>query len=326
VIRARATFLLALALLLVPVSGAYAQPSGKAWRIGFLTQGSATNYAARLGELKAGLRDLGYREDVDFIVEPRYAEGASDQLPRLAKELVRRKVDVLVVHGGAAVEAKKATTTVPIVFIANPDPVGLGLVATLARPGGNLTGLSDLHGVLVSKRLELLKEVVPSVSRVAVLLEARPEHTLQLKDVRAAAPGARVTIVPVEVSDVEGIDRALASVLAKRVDVVDVLGSPLFGIHAKRVAAFAIAHRLPTISTTRSFAEAGLLMAYGANFGELYRRAATYVDRILKGAKPADLPVEQPTKFELVVNVKTAKAIGLTLPPSLLLRSDHVIE
>ena len=232
----------------------------------------------------------------------------------------------MIAHGTAARDAKKATATIPIVFIANPDPVGAGVVASLARPGGNVTGLSDLHSGLASKRLELLKEVAPAASRIAVLTDSTLELALQLKDIQVSASTLGVSILPVTVKAPEDIDRALATIVRERATAVNVLGTPLFAIHRQRIADFAVKHRLATISTLRPFVESGFLMSYGANFDDLYRRAATYVDKILKGAKPADLPVEQPTKFELVINMKTATALGLTIPPSLLLRADQLIE
>ena len=316
---------LALVVFALPLA-VEAQQAKKVWRIGFLAPGSVENHEKWLAGLEQGLRDLGYVEGDNTVIERRHADGNFERLPGLAAELVRLKVDVLVAHGGAAFDAKKATATIPVVFIANPDPVGAGLVASLARPGGNLTGSSDLHSGLVAKRLELLKEVVPSASRLAVLWDSRPELALQLKDIQASAPALGMTILPVMAKAPSDIDRALSAIGKERPDGLNVLGTPLFAIHRRRIADFALKSRLPTISTVRLLVEAGFLMSYGANFADLYRRAATYVDQVLKGAKPADLPIEQPTRFELVINLKTAKGLGLTIPRPLRLRADQVIE
>ena len=314
------------AVLLLATSLTAAQQAGKVWRIGFLVPGSAQISAPRLAVLEQGLRELGYAAGQNTVIEQRAADGHFERLPGLAAELVRLRVDVLIAHGTAARDAKQATATIPIVFIANPDPVGAGVVASLARPGGNVTGLSDFHSGLASKRLELLKEVVPSASRIAVLTDSTLELALQLKDIQVSASTLGVSILPVTVKAPEDIDRALATIVKERAAAVNVLGTQLFVIHRRRIADFAVKNRLATISTVRPFVESGFLMSYGANFDDLYRRAATYVDKILKGAQPADLPIEQPTKFELVINMKTATALGLTIPPSLLLRADRVIE
>jgi putative tryptophan/tyrosine transport system substrate-binding protein len=302
------------------------QPATKIWRIGFLGPGSAETSEKSLAALTRSLRELGYVEGDNTVIERRYADGNLGRVRSLAAELVRLKVDVLVAHGASASDAKGATTTIPIVFIANPDPVGVGLVVSLARPGGNLTGLSDLHSALVAKRLELLKELVPSASRVAVLSDSSPELALQLKDVQRAAPALGLTIVPVVVGAPGDIDRALDIIRKERADALSVLGTSLFAVHRRRIADFAIKSRIPTISTVRRFPDAGFLLSYGADFPDLYRRAALYVDKVLKGIRPADIPVEQPIKFELVVNLKTAKALGLTVPQSVLLRADEVIQ
>ena len=315
---------IAVGILAAPV--AEAEQAARVWRIGVLFPGSAQIHAPRLAVLEQGLRELGYAAGQNTVIEQRAADGHFERLPGLAAELVRLRVDVLIAHGTAARDAKKATATIPIVFIANPDPVGAGVVASLARPGGNVTGLSDFHSGLTSKRLELLKEVVPSASRIAVLTDATLELALQLKDIQVSASTLGVSILPVTVKAPEDIDRALATIVRERATAVNVLGTTLFAIHRRHIADFAVKNRLATISTVRSFVDAGGLMSYGANFDDLYRRAAVYVDKIFKGAKPADLPIEQPTKFELVINLKTAKALGLTIPPSVLLRADEVIE
>jgi len=289
------------------------QEVGKTSRIGFLSPYSPYFDATWRAAFRGGLRDLGYLEG-NNIIEERHAGGRFERLPTLALELVRFKIDVFLAHGVSSVEAaRKASSTIPIVFAANPDPVGLRTVASLARPGGQVTGrLSDLHSGLNAKRLELLQEIAPSASRVAVLMDPNvPVHAPQWKDLQRAAPALRLTVVPVEVRGPEDIDRAVSAIRAKGVQALNVLGGATTS--QKRVADLARESRIPTISTTRTAAEVGFLMTYGADFPDLYRRAATYVDKILKGAKPADLPVEQPTKFELVINLKTAKALGLKI-------------
>ncbi len=316
----------ALSLLALPIAADAQQAPAKVWRIGFVAPGSAELYVSRLPALEQGLRDLGYAPGRNIVIERRYAEGHFERVPALAAELARLNVDVLIVHGTGAVGAKQATTTIPIVFVANPDPVGAGVVASLARPGGNATGLSDFHSGLVGKRLELLREVAPSVSLIAVLTDATSELARQVRDIQSSASPLGVRILPVTVKRPDDIDRGLATILKERATAVDVLGTPLFAARRRQIADFAIKHRLPAITTTRPFVDDGLLMSYGTNFDDLYRRAAIFVDKILRGAKPAELPVEQPTNFELVINLKTAKALGLTIPQSLLARADHVIE
>jgi putative ABC transport system substrate-binding protein len=319
-----------LGLLATPLA-AEAQSAGKVQRIGYLSLQTAEGDKTWVAAFRQGLRELGYAEGQNVVIEQRHAAGRSDRLPELASELVRLKVDVLVVYGLWALIGAgwKAPSTLPIVFTVSADPVGTGLVASLARPGGNVTGLSDSHAELVPKRLELLKEVVPSAVRVGVLFNsASPNAARQFKTVQAAAPALGLTVLPVEVKGLglDDMDRAFATMGQQRPGGLLVIGDPTVSVHRRRIAELAVKARLPTISTVREWAEAGLLMAYGTNFHELWRRTATYVDKILKGAKPSDLPVEQPTRFELVINIKTAKALGLTIPPLLLLQADHVIE
>ena len=278
-----------------------------------------------------GLRDLGYVEGRNVVIEYRYAEGKLERLPALAAELVALKVDVIVAAGTlAALAAKQATRTLPIVFAAAADPVTDGLVTSLARPGGNVTGLSNLAPELVGKRLELLKQAVPGVSRVAVLWqpgglgERTEKDMLKGADVAARALGVRLQFV--EARGPADFDRAFSDMTRARAGALTVLGSPMFFTERRRLVDLAAKNRLPAVYTLREFVDAGGLMSYGPNIADLFRRAATYVDKILKGAKPADLPVEQPTKFELVINLKTAKALGLTIPPSLLGRADEVVQ
>jgi putative ABC transport system substrate-binding protein len=308
-----------------------AQQAAKVARIGYLALNLAANPHLREAFLQ-GLRDLGYVEGRNLMIETRSAEGKRERLPALAAELVALKVDVIVVAGGtlAALAAKQATRTLPIVFTPAADPVESGLVTSLARPGGNVTGLSILAPELVGKCLEQLKQAVPGVSRVAVLWQpgAVPERTekdmLKGAEVAARALGVRPQFV--EARGPADFDRAFSDMTKARAGALTVLGSTMFGNERRRLVDLAAKNRLPAVYPWREFVDAGGLMAYGPNVAVLYRRAATFVDKILKGAKPGDLPVEQPTKFELVINLKTAKALGLTIPPSLLQRADQVIQ
>jgi ABC-type uncharacterized transport system substrate-binding protein len=321
----------ALAIALVSAQFiAQAQPAGKVPRIvGYLTQGSAEDARSGLDAFRKALRELGYVEGENIVIKPRYAEGQAQRLPVLGAELVRLKVDVLLVTGGAALDGRKVTSTIPIVVVAHPDPVGAGLVASLARPGGNVTGLSDVHGELVAKRLELLKEIVPSVPRVVFLFNpAGPGASGQLEAVGAAARALGVTLLVVEVKGpgTDDVDRAFIRLGKDRPGGLLVHGNQMLFVHRKRIADLAVKNRLPTVCSQKQWVAAGCLISFGANYDDLYRGAATYVDKILKGARPADLPFEQPTKFELVINLRAAKALGLTVPPSLLLRVDQAIE
>ncbi len=316
-------------LLVAPRAGS-AQQAAKVARIGYL----ATNLAPSpyREAFRQGLRDLGYVEGRNVVIEYRDAEGKDDRLPALAAELVALKVDVIVAAAGtvAALAAKQATRTLPIVFIAVADPVTSGLVTSLARPGGNFTGLSALSPELVGKWLELLKQAVPGVSRVAflwqpgVLGERTEKDILKAAEVAGRALGVRVQFV--EARGPADIDRAFSDMTRARAGALTVLSTPMFGSERRRLLDLAAKSRLPTVYSFREYVDAGGLMSYGSSLADLSRRAATYVDKILKGAKPADLPVQQPTKFELVINLKTAKALGLTIPPSLLQRADEVIQ
>src|SRR5262245_16055074 len=319
------------AVYLVRPRAAEAQQAAKVWRIGLLLGYSPDLDKPLLTAFRDGLRELGYLEGRNVIIEQRYAGGSRpERFVGLVEELARSKVDVFVVHGfpGAVRAAEQASTATPVVFVANPDPIGSGLVASLARPGGRITGVSDSHNDLAAKRLQLLKEAFPSISRVAVLYIATPLSLSQLKDNQAAASHLRLIVVPVEIRggpSPTDIDGALTTVRRERADALNVL-SGAAGVHPSRVADFALNHQMPTISTARVATEHGYLMSYGADHRALYHRAARYVDKILKGTSPAGLPIEQPTRFELVINLRTAKALGLALPPSLLLRADQVIE
>ena len=327
----RISAIVAVLLLIVAPLASGAQQTGKVWRIGFLSLNSdAEPYKRWQAAFREGLRTLGYMEGDNVIIEQRYAAGQVERLSTLAAELVRLNVDVIVTApAGSASFAKKATSTIPIVFIGEPDPVGTALVASLAHPGGNVTGLADAHSDLVPKRLELLKQVAPSASRIAILWNpANPSTAPQLKIAVAAAPALGTTILPVGVkgSRRDDVDRAFETLVKNRPGSLLVVGDATLGVHRQRIAELSIKHRLPTSGSHSAWTESGLLMSYGTDFVELFRRGAVLVDKILKGARPADLPVEQPTKFELVINLKTAKALGLTVQPSLLTRADRVIE
>ncbi len=297
-------------------------------RIGWLSTGSTTSHGLLLEGFREGLRELGYTEGKNIAIEYRWAEGRVDRLPQLATELVQLKVDVLVTAGSPGIlAAKQATTTIPIVMALGGDPVGSGYVASLARPGGNITGLSNLAEDLVAKLLELLMKAVPGVSRVAVLSNpANPAHASFRRVIQGAAGTMGVKLLPVNASGPREFDGAFATMIREHAGGLVELPDPMFLTERNRLTGLANQNRLPAIYGFREHAAAGGLMAYGVNLRDSYRRAATYVDKILKGAKPADLPVEQPTKFELVINLKTAKALGLTIPPSVLVRADQVIE
>jgi putative ABC transport system substrate-binding protein len=322
----------ALFLSLAAPFGPAAQPAAGTWRIGFLSLVSARleQYKPWLAAFRAGLRELGYVEGQNIVIEERYAAGRVERLPALAAELVRLKVDVLVAApAGTALAARNVTSSVPIVFMGEPDPVGTGLVASLAHPGGNATGLADAHADLVPKRLELLKQLAPSASRVAVLWNPANAGTApQVKTIQAVAPTLGISIVPVAVNGPgrDDVDRAFATIGRDRVGGLLVLGDSTLGVQRNRIAELSVASRLPTSGSHRAWAEGGLLMSYGTDFVELFRQGAGVVDKVLKGARPADVPVKEPTKFELVINLKTAKALALAIPPALLLRADAVIE
>ena len=313
-------------LLAAPLA-AEAQPAGKLYRIGFLGSVSAFGYAKQVEALRAGLRDLGYLEGKNIVIEYRWAEGKYDRLADLAAELVRLKVDVLVTHGTpAGLAAKRATTTIPIVIATSADAVTSGLVASLARPGGNVTGSSYFVPELNAKRMEFLKEAFPHTRRMAVLLNPdNPAMVPILQALELTAGSLKVALQQFAVRGPNEFDGAFSAMTKSQVDAVAIIEDSVFQANAGAIAGLTVEKRLPSTGF-KEFAEAGGLMAYGPSIPHLFRRAAVYVDKILKGAKPADLPVEQPTKFELVINLKTAKALGLTIPPSLLQRADQVIE
>jgi putative tryptophan/tyrosine transport system substrate-binding protein len=325
------TVLTLCAMLFALCVSAEAQQPRKVPRIGYLSSVDAARESSRSEAIRLALRELGYIEGQNIAIEYRDTEGKRDRFPELAAELVRLKVDIIVVAGGGTWvrAAKNATKTIPIVMVGvGADPVEAGLVESLARPGGNVTGITLLSADLGGKRLELLKEAVPKLARVAVLYEpANPTSVREVKEVLpVAARALGLTIQPWEVRDAGGFERVFAALNKQRPDGLYVSSGPLVRAHQKRIVGLTLKSRLPSMYYDREFVDAGGRMSYGADLADSYRRVAYYVDRILKGAKPADLPVEQPTKFELVINLKTAKQIGLTIPPELLARANRLIK
>jgi len=320
--------ILAVALLLALCFSAEAQETKKVPRIGYLAGASLSAISARIKPIQQGLRELGYVEGKNIVIEWRSAEGKLDRLPALAAELVRLKVDVIVTGGPQSTRAaKEATVTIPIVMAFDNDPVGNGFVASLARPGGNITGLSTLYPEISGKQLELLKEIVPRLSRLAVLGNStHPGNAQALKETELAAGALAVQLQYLDVRDPKDIETAFRAASKGRADAVLVLENAVLTSHRKQLVELAVKTRLPAIYPQTEYMEAGGLIYYGTNTADLFRRAATYVDKILKGAKPADLPVEQPTKFELVINLKAAKQISLTIPSNVLARADKVIK
>jgi len=329
--RRKITVLTLCAMLFALCSSASAQQPKKVTRIGYLSSQDPGYESARAEGIRLALRDLGYIEGQNIAIDYRYSEGKTDRAPELAAELVRLNVDIIVVAGGIILTraAKDATKTIPIVMAGvGNDPVEAGLIESLARPGGNITGLTNLTGKLAGKRLELFKEAVPKLSRVAVIYQpATPANVIEVKeDLPSAARALKLTVQPWEVRSAEGFDGVFAALNKQRPDGLYVAGSPLTNANHKRIIDFALKSRLPTTYSEKEAVDAGGLMYYGANLADSYRRVAYYMDRILKGANPAELPVEQPTKFELVINLKAAKQIGLTIPPNVLARADKVIK
>mgnify|MGYP001588267549 CR=1 FL=1 len=327
-IGATAIFVVGLALGIVAAPlVAEAQRAGKVYRVGFLWDSPAV-WPEAIEGFRRGMHDLGWVEGQNIVVEHRWAEGRFDRLPGLAEELVRLKVDVIVaptsIYAGAA---KRATSTIPIVFASHADPIGSGHVASLARPGGNLTGISLMMTETNAKLLELLKEAVPGLSRVAVLWDpATPSHGPGLNAVEVMSRALGLRLQALAVRSATELDSAFAAIIRERAGGVLVLSTPLFIAEARRLAEHAMTHKLPTMFAARAYVEAGGLMSYGPDRADLFHRASIYVDKILRGAKPVDLPVEQASKPELVINLKTAKVLGLTIPQSLLIRADEVIR
>jgi len=312
------------AAILASIHPAEAQRPAKVRKVGFLAQGSGPGVPFEL--FRQGLRELGWVEGQNIVIESRSAEARS-RLAELAAELVREKVDVIVAQGAATGPAKMATTAIPIVFGYSGDPIEAGYIVSLARPGGNMTGITWLAFELVGKRLELLKEAASRVSRIAVLANpAHPGEQRELKETQSAAQTVGTTLQYHQVRASGDFDAAFDAISKEKADALLVFPDALTSAHRKRIAEFAVKHRLPSVFGREEAVEAGGLMSYGPNQGDAYRRMAVYVDKILKGAKPADLPTEQPMKFEFVINLKTAKQIGLTIPQSVLFRADKVIK
>jgi len=315
---------------LVAPLACFAQRPDRVWRVGFLSARSrpVSLDSDEYSGFPQGMRELGYVEGKNLMIDWRYAEGKYERLTELVAELVRLKVDVIVAAGSPVISAaQKAGASVPIVAVNAQDPVGSGFIKSLARPGGNITGLSSLASDIGPKHLEMLLGMVPKLTRVAVLVNFdNPSHSVTLKNIQAAAEKANAKAFPVDARTAPEIEKAFSTMAREKAGAVIVARDALFLQQARQIAELAAKNRLPTISGIREYMEAGGLIIYGPNSTDSFRRAATYVDKILKGAKPGDLPVEQPTKFELVVNMKTAKALGITIPQSILISADKVIE
>jgi putative tryptophan/tyrosine transport system substrate-binding protein len=326
--KSKSFFWLLTTVLLITAGSADAQQSKKMARIGYLSVLSSTSDATRLEAFRQGLRELGYVEGQNVAIEPRYVEGKLDRLPDLAEELVRLKVDVIVAGGSTAIRAtKNATKLIPIVMAHGSDPVALGYVASLARPGGNITGLTHLAPELGGKRLELLKDIIARLSRVGVLTDpGTGGHGPQMKELEVAAPALGLQLQAVEVRAPTEIESAFSAMTGGRAGAFVALQQPTLDRLRQLIVNLAAKHRLPGMYPNDEYVESGGLMSYAADIVAMFRRAGTYVDKILKGTKPADLPVEQPTKFELIINLKAAKQIGLPIPPNVLARADKVIR
>jgi putative ABC transport system substrate-binding protein len=314
-------------VILTTASLAQAQQRGKVARLGVLSNSPAGD-KERIEAFVRGLRELGWTEGQNIIIEYRWYEGNLDRLPKFAAELVQLKVDVILAPNSIVVEAaKRETTTIPIVFVAHGDPVGVGHVASLAHPGGNITGLAQLQAEQNAKGLELLKEVLPKVNRIAVLWDPKaPAHKTIIKGIEVAGKELRLRLIPIGVDSGAEIEKAFGAILREKAGAVLVLQAPVFFAARKQLADLGLKHRLPSMYGFSEFVELGGLMSYGTNAIDLFRRAATYVDKILKGTKPEDLPVELPMRFEFVVNLKTANQIGVTIPPNVLVRANRVIR
>jgi putative ABC transport system substrate-binding protein len=316
-------------VIVFPALAVDAQPAGKVFQIGYVGNATPTLEAALVDGLRQGLRERGYEEGKNVVLHYRWAEGRIEPMDALVADLLRLKVDVMVTSGTpAALAAKRGTTTVPIVMAAVGDAVGSGLVSSLPKPGGNITGLSTLYPELEAKRLEILREMLPKARRFSVLMNpANPFTKLPWAAVQAAASAAKVTLLPVEVSTEDEFPRAFGAIVKTKPDALIVLADrPFLFSHRARIAVFAAQQKLAAMYPFPEFLDVGGLAIFGPNFADMFRRSATYIDKIFKGAKPADLPVEQPLKFDLLLNQKTAKAIGLTIPHKVLLRADRVVE
>jgi putative tryptophan/tyrosine transport system substrate-binding protein len=326
-VTSRRAFFRCMAVAVLAPRAVAAQQTRKVYRIGFLSNVNPTLGTPSLDAFRQGLRELGWVEGQNVSIEYRWADGNLERLPALASDLLKTPFDVILVAGGPAVRAaRQATRTVPIVSAIMSDPVAAGFVASLARPGGNITGSAVQFDALATKQLQILKEMVPKTARVAILFDRATVNEVLVKAIEPAARTLGLKGRVFEIRDVPDIESAFRTARAERLDAVYVSPSPTFSRHKGRLAELAVKHRLPTIYEDKSYVEVGGLMSYGPSFIGLFRRAASYVDRIFKGAKPGDLPIEQPTKFELVINLKTAKALGLTIPQAVLGRADQVID
>jgi putative ABC transport system substrate-binding protein len=324
----RRAFVTGLGAVLATPLAAEAQQTGRVYRIGYLGVSSPSLESHLVEAFRRGLRERGYLEGQNIFIEYRWAEGADDRLSLLVRELVALKVDLIVTAGTpATLAAKQTTTTIPIVMTVTGDAIGAGLVSSLARPGGNVSGLSTLMPELEGKRFELLKQLLPSLARVAVLTNpGNPFTAIDWKAVKIAAETLRLNVQAIEVRAPGDFERAFAAIKDAHPDAFTIIADRFLFTHRKRILDFILRERLAATYPYSEFVAEGGLMSYGPDYAVMFQRAATYVDKILKGAKPGDLPIEQPTKFELVINMKTAKTLGLNVPPSLLLRADHVIE
>ena len=304
------------------------QPPGRTFRIGFLTQNAISAVASRIESFRQGLRELGYIEGKNIVIEWRFADGNLDRLKGLAEELVRLKLEVIVTGGPTATRAaKQATATIPVVMAQDTDPIGSGFVVSLGRPGGNVTGLSTLTLDVLGKQLQLLKDIIPKLSRVTVFGNStNPSDAQALRETVLAAGALDLYLRYLDILDPKEIEPAFRAAIKGRAEALLMLSNPILSIQQQQVVELVVKHRLPTTYTRPEFIEAGGLMYYGTNFSDLFRRAATYVDKILKGAKPADIPVERPNKFEFIISLKAAKQIGLKIPATVLARADKVIE
>ena len=309
----------------------FAQQQDKVRRIGFLgarSRSTQSNPDVYYDAFTRGMRELGYIEGKNLVIEWRFADGKYERLPGLAAELVQMKVEVIMTHSTPATQAlQRATSAIPIVFVAVSDPIGSGIAVSLARPGGNITGLTNILSELSAKHIELLKIILPKLSRVAVFVNPdNPSHPAVLKSIQAAARQVGIKVLPLDVHTPEEIERGFATMKRERAEALINASDPFLSLQKQRITELALKNRIPSISSTREDVQAGGLMSYGTSFIGLYRRAATFVDKILKGTKPAELPIEQPTRFEMLINRKTANALGLKINNELLLRADEVIE
>jgi len=326
---ARRKIVLAAGALLAAPMASFAQRQSRVWRIGFLTNGTVNSTKGQLDAFVRGLNELGYFEGRNIIIESRFAEGKLDRLPALVAEMLAQKIDVIYAPSGIAAQAaKKSGTKIPIVFAFAPDPIGQGFGKSLSRPGGSMTGLTSTHTELSAKRVQLLKEAFPTTRRIAVLYFLAPSGAgvaEQLAETERAAKILGVEIVTEESPQMEDFERAFASIRKQRPDALIVIENPIFFTNRMRLTELAASLRIPAIYNVSEYVHAGGLMSYGASYADLSRRAASYVDKILNGRAPGDLPIERPTKFELVINMKTARAIGITIPQSVLLRADQTV-